>query len=511
MARSTKARPRRRPVPVTPLPDWPTEFGLPELDPWHRGVDLRAAALAAFDELEEEADREAQREVWRRDPVAWAADRGVELRGAARALFESRDPQVAIAGPAGTGKSLAALYRVHHAALNWPGCRCLVLRKTARTLGSTTLRTFEKAVATPEIADSSVTWFGGSLREPASYRYANGSAVVVGGMDKPDKIMSSEYDLIFVDEATELLLEDWEAGDTRLRNGVLPWQQQIGGCNPSHPKHWLKGASDGGPIRMLASRHADNPAYTHPDGSLTSAGEAYLARLGNLTGVRRHRLLDGLWAAAEGIVYESWDDAVHLVDPFEPPASWTRFWAVDFGHTNALSFGFWAEDHDGRLYLYREIYVTKRLVEDVAKQARSIVSPGGVWREPRPRAVVCDHDAEDRATLERHLGMATKAAKKTVSDGIQAVQARLRLAGDGKPRLFVMRGALVERDEALAQAGKPLCFTDEIGGYVWEPAKDGKPAKEAPQKRDDHAMDMARYMVAERDLGGEPRIRVLGR
>jgi phage terminase large subunit len=447
---------------------------------------------------------------WQDDPIGWASARGLQLRGAARKLFESRDSQVVIAGPAGTGKSLAALYRVHHAALNWPGARCLVLRKTARTLGSTTLHTFESAVATPELKDGSVTWFGGSLREPASYRYGNGSAVVVGGMDKPDKIMSSEYDLIFADEATELVFDDWQAADTRCRNGVLPWQQLLGGCNPSHPKHWLRERATDGPVVMLHSRHADNPAYTNPDGTRTPAGEAYLARLANLTGVRRHRLLDGVWAAAEGVVYETWDDDAHLIDPFEPPASWTRLWSVDFGHTNPLSVGFWAEDGDGRLYLYREIYVSKRLVEDVAKQVKSVVAPGGVWREPRPRAVVCDHDAEDRATLERHLGMSTKAAKKTVSDGIQAVQARLRPAGDGKPRLFVMRGALLERDEALAAAGKPLCLTDEVGGYVWEPAKDGKPAKEAPQKRDDHAMDMMRYAVAELDLAGRPRIRVLG-
>jgi phage terminase large subunit len=123
--------------------------------------------------------------------------------------------------------------------------------------------------------------------------------------------------------------------------------------------------------------------------------------------------------------------------------------------------------------------------------------------------VICDHDAEDRATLERHLGMGTVAAKKTVSDGIQAVQARLRPAGDGKPRLFVVRGALVERDPELEAAKKPLCLEDEIGGYVWD-LKDGKQPKEQPVKENDHGCDAMRYVCAERDLGGRPRIRVLG-
>jgi uncharacterized membrane protein len=46
-------------------------------------------------------------------------------------------------------------------------------------------------------------------------------------------------------------------------------------------------------------------------------------------------------------------------------------------------------------------------------------------------ATVADHDAEDRATLERY-GVYTQPATKDVSPGIQAVQARLRRAGDGK-------------------------------------------------------------------------------
>jgi phage terminase large subunit len=125
--------------------------------------------------------------------------------------------------------------------------------------------------------------------------------------------------------------------------------------------------------------------------------------------------------------------------------------------------------------------------------------------------VICDHDAEDRATLEKHLGLSTSAAKKTVSDGIQAVQSRLKPAGDGRPRLFVVRDALVERDEALDEATLPLCSTDEVGGYVWavKPGNAGG-LKEEPLKKDDHGMDALRYMVAERDLGGRPQVRFVG-
>lgn len=436
-----------------------------------------------------------------------AVERRIVLRGAARDLFARDDSEVTISGPAGTGKSLPCLLLVHLAAVLWPGARCLVARKVAATLGATTLVTFREKVAGDTIAAGAASWFGGSVAEPASWRYVNGSRVVVGGLDAPIKIMSSEYDLVFVDEATETTPDDWEAISTRLRRAVLPWQQQIGALNPGSPTHWLKQRADTGTTPMLASRHTDNPAYFDADGTPTPAGTRYLAILDKLSGVRKLRLRDGLWAAAEGVVYDGWDDAVHLVDAYPVPEAWPRWWSVDFGYTNPAVVQWWAEDPDGRLVLYRELYMTGRLVEDHARTILALVTDGpGRWTEPRPRAVICDHDAEDRATLERHLGLSTTPASKAVSPGIQAVQARLRPAGDGRPRLTLMRGVLVERDEALTEARLPASTAEEVGGYVWD-TSGGKRPKEQPRKEHDHGMDAMRYVVAELDLGARPRLR----
>jgi hypothetical protein len=56
------------------------------------------------------------------------------------------------------------------------------------------------------------------------------------------------------------------------------------------------------------------------------------------------------------------------------------------------------------------------------------------------------------------------------------------------------------------------CTEEEIPGYVWDPGTAAaraaeKPPKEAPLKENDHGCDAMRYVVAERDLGGRPRIR----
>jgi hypothetical protein len=49
----------------------------------------------------------------------------------------------------------------------------------------------------------------------------------------------------------------------------------------------------------------------------------------------------------------------------------------------------------------------------------------------------------------------------------------------------------------LADAKKPTCTAEEFGGYVWEPAKEGRAAKEEPVKLDDHGLDALRYAVAQ--------------
>jgi hypothetical protein len=246
-----------------------------------------------------------------------------------------------------------------------------------------------------------------------------------------------------------------------------------------------------------ARRYSWNPVlWDSAAQAWTAAGVSYLARLDALTGPRKLRLRHGRWVQAEGVVYEGWEPAIHVVDRFPIPTSWPRYWSVDFGYTHPFVCLFVAEDPDGRLYIYREIYRTKRLVEDHAKQML-LVSQA----DPRPRMIVCDHDAEDRATLERHLHLPTLPAWKEVSPGIQAVAARLKVHGDGRPRLFVLRDSLVERDQELVEAKKPISITEEFDSYIWQMGGTARNKGEVPVKDADHGMDSCRYLVATIDCG----------
>jgi hypothetical protein len=124
--------------------------------------------------------------------------------------------------------------------------------------------------------------------------------------------------------------------------------------------------------------------------------------------------------------------------------------------------------------------------------------------EPRPLAIITDHDAEDRATFERATGLRTTPAFKDVSPGIQAVSERLRVKDNGKAGLYFLRSALVEQDASLKDAGKPTCTEEEFPSYIWD-IRPGVRKGEQPVKADDHGMDDVRYFVAHLDQIGRRR------
>lgn len=460
-----------------------------------------------------------------------------EPRGGCKSIFHLRDDEVLISGPAGTGKSRACLEKLHMICLATPNVRALIVRKTLASLASTALVTWRTFVVAEALLSGDVIYHGGSSEYPPQYRYRNGSSVTIGGLDRPTRIMSSEYDIIYVQEATELIIDDLEALTTRLRNNRISFQQLLMDCNPDSDKHWLKLRSNDKKTKLIESRHEDNPRLFNVDGSLTDEGKVYIGKLDNLTGVRHKRLRLGLWVSAEGIIYENWDPAYNVLPwyweedgqefKFEIPWEWPRYWVIDFGIVHPFVCQWWAEDPDGALYLYREIYMTDRTVAEHAKTiieathhwvTKEVPDPDTrgwktvasyEWKEPMPTAIICDHDAEGRRTLENELGLGTVPAWKPVMDGIDAVNDRLNPKGRWSKvgsGLYVMDDTLVERDQSLVDNLRPTCTKEEFASYAWKKGTDGR-TKQEPIKLDDDGMDCTRYLVTYRDLKGQARYR----
>ena len=396
--------------------------------------------------------------------------------GGAREFAKYHGPEALLHGPAETGKTYSALWKLHLCALKYPGASLVIARKTQASIYGTVLRTYTEKVLGKT---ATVEAYGGG--KPEWFDYPNGARIWIAGLDKAGKVLSAEHDVVYVNQAEELALEDWETLTTRTtgRAGHMPYSQTIGDCNPSYPSHWMYNRAS---LRMFYSKHEENPALYDPaTGAITAQGTRTMAVLDALTGVRKERLRYGKPAQAEGAVYDEWDQSVHLIYADAVPEC-TRFIAAqDWGYTNAGVLGVFAIDGDGRMYLVRQVYQTGRTIDWWKATAAELQAEHGFFE-----TVECDPAEPAYIAAYQQAGLNARPADNAILPGINAVKQRLK-----ERRLFVVRDSLRQTDQSLADARKPCKVEDEFAAYVWA----DRIGKEVPVKEHDHGMDMCRYAV----------------
>ena len=75
---------------------------------------------------------------------------------------------------------------------------------------------------------------------------------------------------------------------------------------------------------------------------------------------RRHYL--GSWDDVQGLVYDEFVEARHVVKPFEIPDTWEKGFILDHGFTNPTAVLWYAIDYDGNIILYDEHYMKEKPV-----------------------------------------------------------------------------------------------------------------------------------------------------
>ena len=413
--------------------------------------------------------------------------------GGALSLWNYRGPEVLLHGPADTGKTRVCLQKCDSLARLFPGAHGLFVRRHRSDMKDTVVQSYVENVLHGEPEEFGVRKVGGT--NPVEFHYNNGSIIRLRGMDDGSKSLGGEYDFVFVSQAEELSESNWNVISTRVtgRSGHTPYPQLLADANPGPPNHFLGPLSTRISLHRIPSLHKDNPGiYDQETGEITSGGKLRMANLFALSGVERERLLYGIWAAAEGIIYSDFKPDEHIVEDY--PIGGSRIIIVDFGFGHPLCCQWWYHDPNGRLIMTREIYETGIIVEDLAKMIVEITDEAGEWIED----VICDHDAEDAATLERHMGRHTTKALKgpnSVRDGISKVKARLRPGHDGRPMMLFANDALYRVDPVMRERKKPVSTEQEFASYVWKKNATGEILDE-PVKKDDHGMDATRYLVA---------------
>jgi len=154
---------------------------------------------------------------------------------------------------------------------------------------------------------------------------------------------------------------------------------------------------------------------------------------------RRSRIY-GYATSQEGLVYEEFDDAVHVCDAFPIPDSWRFYRGLDFGGEHPTTSIIMATD-GYYIYVVAEYYQAHRLVEyhaeQIRQQAKNLVLKSKSGLIPS-LITVSDHDLQLRMQYESQ-GIYSSPAKKERIAGIETVRNLLKIHSDGNPRLKVFR------------------------------------------------------------------------
>lgn len=468
-----------------------------------------------------------------------------ELRGAAADFYASEDHEVLCEGGARTGKTHSFLVKAHDTALRYPGCRQLFARQTRVSMTGTVLPDWERKVVPQRYRLA----FGKAT--PAArmlYRYPNGSEIDVLGLDNEDRILSAEYDRIYVFQAEEVTERAWETLLSRLSGRAARYRQIAADLNPAGARHWLNQrggrrlclqhgtdtkdepcgvcGSTGAPVmRRLGYRHHHNPVLWDR-GEWTEFGREYLGRvLGRLTGLQRKRLLEHQWVSEEGMILENWDPEVHMLTA-ELENDLARGWMLhvlgwpepvrlewfaagcDWGYSPAPGvLQVWGYDARGRRFRVAEVYRTLWQLDQWAEVAEEL------QREFDLRYIACDPSRNDeRATINRRISRwvgrhgvpvaiaADNTLRRQKPDlaGIDLMRWGLR-DHKGVVRTFFVRDSLrYGIDKALRDAGHPTCTEEEIPSWTFRKNRQTDELEEKPDDRcDDHGLDAWRYEQAE--------------
>jgi len=273
----------------------------------------------------------------------------------------ARTKHIGFGGARGGGKSWAVRTKAKLMCIKYPGIRVLIVRRTY-----------------PELQNNHINILKSELYGIASYvdkdkqlRFYNGSVIdfsYCAADSDLDRLQGVEYDVIFLDEATQLSEYQMRAIVACMR-GVNSFPKRVYyTCNPGGKGHaYIKrifidrdyapgeGGKDYTFIRSLVT---DNKA-------LMEAQPEYIKQLEALPFDLRRAWLEGDWDALAGQYFDEFRRDIHVCEPFEIPPWWRRYRAFDYG-LDMLAVLWAAVSDSGQIYIYRELKAPNLIVSDAA-------------------------------------------------------------------------------------------------------------------------------------------------
>lgn len=191
---------------------------------------------------------------------------------------------------------------------------------------------------------------------------------------------SQQFDILLFDEVTEFFTEQVNFLITRNRSTVSydtfkPFTAC--GTNPGGIGHtWFKeGFVDIGlPEKTHIFLTETGEPETHffvpaklSDNQILEDRDPRYRRLLSRTELSRKLYLDGDWDIFQGQAFNELRRDIHVIDPFPIPDTWNQFGAFDWGYNHPFSFGRFAVDTDGNVYLVARAKDRLKRPDEIAK------------------------------------------------------------------------------------------------------------------------------------------------
>ena len=385
----------------------------------------------------------------------------LELTKTQKSFIDCTADEVLFGGAAGGGKSYGQVADALLYALKYPKSKQLILRRTFPELEHsiilTSLQFYPTDVA--KYRSSAHIW-----------DFLNGSTIEFGycaGEKDVLRYQGAEYDVVRFDELTHFTEEQYTYLISRIR-GVNPYPKQVkSSTNPGGIGHnWVKRRFIDGYTPNTV--HTDEksgiqrvfiPSFVQDNVFLMSADKDYQKRLEMLPETERKALLYGEWDIFDGQVFTEWRNNpngaktrqwTHVIPPFKIPKEWRRYRTFDFGYSKPFAVSWFAVDHDGRAYNYRELYGCTgqpdtgirwtaqriaeeiKLIEETEEKGQTIIgyADPAIWNET-------GSSEGSIADMMEKCGIYFEKGKNNRLSGKMQVHYRLTFDDEGYPMLYV--------------------------------------------------------------------------